>query len=130
MKSYIDQKFSTYPPPEVISWCNKNNCHLEKEGNTYTIVENPKIEEVEVNTYSKFKIWDNTIDIPFNLPDGTLTTVWDAFEQFLIDSRLRVGYEMLNVLEDDNEFFKRFYPKACEAFGQNLVDEILRKSKI
>lgn len=130
MKFYIGQTFEGKYPPEVAWWCNRNNSHIERDGNVYTIVVNPKIEVVEVNTYSKFRIWENTIDIPFNLPDGTLTTVWDAFEQFLIDSRLRVGYEMLNVLEDDNEFFKRFYPKACEAFGQNLVDEILRKSKI
>lgn len=127
---YIGQKFENKYAPEVAIWCNSNNCQLVKEGNIYTIVENPKVEEVEVNTYSKFRIWENTIDIPFNLPDGTLTTVWDAFEQFLIDSRLRVGYEMLNFLEDDNDFFKRFYPKACEAFGQNLVDSILSKSKI
>lgn len=128
--NYIGQKFSIYPPPKVILWCNKNNCHLEKDGNVYIIVENPKIEVVEIHTYSKFRIWENTIEIPFNLPDGTLTTVWDAFEQFLIDSRLRVGYEMLDVLEDDNKFFKLFYPKACEAFGQSLVDSILEKSLI
>lgn len=127
---YIGQKFENKYAPQVAIWCNENNCHLVKEGNTYTIVKNPKIEEVEVNTYSKFRIWENTYNVPFNLPDGTLSTVWDVFEKFLIDSRLRVGYEMLDVLQDDNSFFKTFYPKAVEVFGQSLVDEILSKSKI
>ena len=130
MKFYIGQKFYDSYAPTVAVWCNSNNCHLEKDGNVYTIVENPRIEVVEVNTYSKFKIWENTYNVPFNLPDGTLSTVWDVFENFLIDSRLRVGYEMLDVLQDDNSFFKTFYPKAVEVFGQTLVDEILSKSKI
>ena len=130
MKFYIGQKFYDSYAPQVAVWCNSNNCHLEKDENVYTIVENPIIEVVEVNTYSKFKIWENTYNVPFNLPDGTLSTVWDVFEKFLIDSRLRVGYEMLDVLQDDNSFFKIFYPKAVEVFGQNLVDEILSKSKI
>ena len=64
------------------------------------------------------------------MADGTLSTVWDVFEQFLVDSRLRVGYEMLDVLQDDNSFFQAFYPKACEVFGKELVDSILIKSKI
>lgn len=127
---YIGQKFYDSFPPRVGAWCNSNQCKLKKEGNVYTIVENPIIEEVEVNTYSKFRIWENTYNVPFNLPDGTLSTVWDVFEKFLIDSRLRVGYEMLDVLQDDNSFFKTFYPKAVEVFGQTLVDEILSKSKI
>lgn len=127
---YIGQKFYDSFPPKVGAWCNSNQCKLEKDENVYTIVENPIIEVVEVNTYSKFRIWENTYNVPFNLPDGTLSTVWDVFEKFLIDSRLRVGYEMLDVLQDDNSFFKTFYPKAVEVFGQNLVDEILSKSKI
>lgn len=130
MNYFIGQKFAGKYPPDAAIWCNKNNCHIEIQGEYRVIVENPKIETFDVHTYSKFKIWENTIDIPFNLPDGTLTTVWDAFEQFLIDSRLRVGYEMLDVLEDDNKFFKLFYPKACKAFGQSLVDSILEKSLI
>ena len=130
MKFYIGQKFENKYSPQVAIWCNKNNCHLERNGEVITIVENKKVETIDVHTYSKYKIWENTINIPFNLPDGTLTTVWDAFEQFLIDSRLRVGYEMLDVLEDDNIFFKTFYPKACEVFSKELVDSILEKSLI
>lgn len=130
MEFYIGQKFENKYAPQVAIWCNSNNCHLEKQDNVYTIVENPKFEEVEVNTYSKFRIWENTYNVPWNMADGTLSTVWDVFEKFLVDSRLRVGYEMLDVLQDDNSFFQAFYPKACEVFGKELVDEILRKSKI
>lgn len=128
---YIGQTFIGSYSPQVAVWCNKNNCHLERNGDTLTIVENPPPPEtIEVRTFSKFKIWEKTFQMPYNMPDGTLTTVWDMFEQFLIDSRLRVGYEMLDVLEDDNIFFKTFYPKACEVFSKDLVDSILAYSLI
>lgn len=131
MEYKIGLIFDDSYPPDAAAWCNRNNCHLEKRLNEYVIVENPPPPPtIEVHTYSKFKIWENTFQMPYNLPDGTLTTVWDMFEQFLVDSKLRVGYEMLDVLEDDNKFFQTFYPKACEVFTKELVDTILENSLI
>lgn len=42
MEFYIGQTFDGKYPPEAAIWCNKNNAHIEKNGDVYTIVANPK----------------------------------------------------------------------------------------
>lgn len=41
MEFYIGQTFDRPAPPQAANWCNKNNCHIVKEGKIRTIVENP-----------------------------------------------------------------------------------------
>lgn len=38
---HIGQTFEDKYPPMAACWCNMNNAHIEKDGNIYTIVENP-----------------------------------------------------------------------------------------
>jgi hypothetical protein len=42
MEFYIGKTFEGKYPPEAAIWCNSNNAHIEKTGDVYTIVANPK----------------------------------------------------------------------------------------
>lgn len=82
----------------------------------------------EVRTFSKFSIWVATYQMPLTLPDGTQTTVWSEFENFLNRVGLWIGWLQLVDLVEDNPFFEQFYPQAVEAFGKELVDQVLSAS--
>lgn len=82
----------------------------------------------EVRTFSKFSIWVATHEMPLTLEDGTETTVWAAFEAFLNNAGLWTGWLQLVDLVEDNPFFEAFYPLAVEAFGKELVDQVLAAS--
>lgn len=85
-------------------------------------------ETKEVRTFSKFSIWAATYQMPLTLPDGTQTTVWSEFENFLNRVGLWIGWLQLVDLVEDNPFFEQFYPQAVEAFGKELVDQVLSAS--
>jgi hypothetical protein len=129
MNFYIGKTFEGTYPPEAAVWCNNNNAHIEAMDGVYTIVENPPPPETkEVRTFSKFSIWVATHEMPLTLEDGTETTVWAAFEKFLNDAGLWTGWLQLVDLVEDNPFFEAFYPQAVEAFGKELVDQVLSAS--
>lgn len=96
------------------------------EGWSETRPEPPEMKEIHV--YSKFYIWVATREMPLTLDDGTETTVWNAFEAFLVKAQLLAGWNQLVDLVEDNPFFEQFYPVACDTFGKELVDSILEKS--
>lgn len=139
MDFYIGQIFNGEYPPEAAVWCNENGvAHIEettKEGaeqREFTIVENPPPPETKtVRTFSKFSIWVATQEMPLTLPDGTSTNVWAEFEKFMRNTKLEKGetlysgWKNLNDLVEDNPFFEEFYPLAVEAFGKELVDQVL-----
>jgi hypothetical protein len=87
-----------------------------------------KPETKTVRTFSKFSIWVATHEMPLTLEDGTETTVWAAFEAFLNNAGLWTGWLQLVDLVEDNPFFEAFYPQAVEAFGKELVDQVLSAS--
>jgi hypothetical protein len=92
-------------------------------------VENPPLPETKtIRTFSKFKIWVATRELPIMKEDGTETTVWAAFEDFLLNAGLWTGWLQLVDLVEDNPFFEAFYPQAVEAFGKDLVDGVLAAS--
>jgi hypothetical protein len=127
MEFYIGQKFLGVYPPEAAVWCNQNNAHIEKVNGIKTIVENaPAPETKTVRTFSKFSIWVATRNLP--VAEGSETTVWDAFEDFLHQQNLWAGWNQLVDLVEDNPFFEEFYPQAVEAFGKDLVDQVLAVS--
>lgn len=129
MEFYIGQTFEGKYPPEAAAWCNGNNAHIEAGDGTYTIVENPPPPETKtVRTFSKFQIWVATRELPMVKEDGTQTTVWAAFEDFLLNAGLWTGWLQLVDLVEDNPFFEQFYPLAVEAFGKDLVDQVLAAS--
>lgn len=88
----------------------------------------PPPETKTVRTFSKFQIWVATRELPIMKGDGTQTTVWAAFEDFLLNAGLWTGWLQLVDLEEDNPFFEAFYPQAVEAFGKELVDQVLAAS--
>jgi hypothetical protein len=129
MEFYIGQYFTGMYPPEAAAWCNKHNAHIEKVNGVRTIVENPPPPKTKtVRTFSKFSIWAATYQMPLTLPDGTQTTVWSEFENFLNRVGLWIGWLQLVDLVEDNPFFEAFYPQAVEAFGKELVDQVLSAS--
>lgn len=129
MEFYIGQIFDGTYPPEAAVWCNANNAHIEAGEGVYTIVENPPPPEMKtVRTFSKFQIWAATRELPIMKGDGTQTTVWAAFEDFLLNAGLWTGWLQLVDLVEDNPFFEAFYPQAVEAFGKELVDQVLAAS--
>lgn len=92
----------------------------------FEIAENPPPPEMRtVRTFSKFSIWVATYQMPLTLEDGTQTTVWAAFEKFLNNAGLWTGWLQLVDLVEDNPFFEAFYPQAVDAFGKELVDQVL-----
>ena len=96
------------------------------EGWSETRPEPPETKTIK--TYSKFYIWVATREMPLTLEDGTETTVWNAFEAFLVKSQLLAGWNQLVDLVEDNPFFEQFYPAACEVFTKELVDKVLDAS--
>jgi hypothetical protein len=88
----------------------------------------PPPETKTVRTFSKFQIWVATRELPIMKEDGTETTVWAAFEDFLLNAGLWTGWLQLVDLVEDNPFFEQFYPLAAEAFGKDLVDGVLAAS--
>lgn len=135
MDFYVGQIFEEQYPPEAAVWCDNNNAHIEAGDGGYTIVENPPPPETKtIRTFSKFKIWVVTQNIPMTLPDGTASSVWTAFESFLKNEKmpngdtLYSGWVNLNDLVEDNPFFEQFYPLAVEQFGKELVDGVLAAS--
>lgn len=121
----IGQEFGTVYPIAAANWCNANNAHIEeRSGGGYVIVANPEPPKMKtVRTFSKFGIWVATRNLP--IEDGSDVMVWEAFEQFLHDQNLWAGWNQLVDLVEDNPFFEEFYPLAVEAFGQELVDQVL-----
>lgn len=127
MRFYIGQSFTGMYPPEAAAWCNANNAHIEKINGVRTIVENPPPPEMKkVRTFSKFSIWVATRSLP--VKEGAELTVWQAFENFLHEQNLWAGWNQLVDLVEDNPFFEEFYPQAVEAFGKELVDQVLSAS--
>jgi hypothetical protein len=125
---YIGQVFGEEYPPEAAVWCNENGAHIEAgEDGVYTIIVNPPPPETRtVRTFSKFGIWVATRNLP--VAEGSEVMVWDAFESFLHDQKLWSGWHQLVDLVEDNPFFEQFYPLAVEAFGKELVDNVLGMS--
>ena len=129
MEFFIGQTFEGEYPPEAAVWCNANNAHIEAGDGIYSIVENPAPPETKtVRTFSKFQIWVATRELPIMKEDGYQTTVWAAFEDFLLNAGLWTGWLQLVDLVEDNPFFEQFYPQAVEAFGKELVDGVLAAS--
>lgn len=127
MDFYIGQTFTGMCPPEAAAWCNANNAHIEKVNGVRTIVENPPPPETKtVRTFSKFSIWVATRSLP--IEEGSEVMVWEAFENFLHEQNLWAGWNQLVDLVEDNPFFEEFYPMAVEAFGKELVDQVLAAS--
>lgn len=100
------------------------------DGHWYLAGKAPKQPETRtIRTFSKFAIWG----IIGNISHGE-GSLWDAFEAFLESSKLdtgtslKSGWDNLDELVEDNEFYQQFYPKACEVFGKELVDGILEKA--
>ena len=107
------------------------------DGNWYLAGKVPAPPETKtVRTFSKFAIWVATQEIPLTLPDGTSSNVWTEFEKFMRNTKLEKGetlysgWENLNDLVEDNPFFEQFYPRAVEAFGKELVDNVLTNSVV
>lgn len=86
----------------------------------------PPPETKTVRTFSKFSIWVATRSLP--VKEGAELTVWQAFENFLHEQGLWSGWNQLVDLVEDNPFFAEFYPQAVEAFGKELVDQVLSAS--
>lgn len=108
---------------------------VQKTVRIFKIVENPPPPKKKmVRTFSKFNIWVATQNIPMTLPDGTASSVWTAFESFLKNEKMKngdtlySGWMNLNDLVEDNPFFEQFYPMAVDAFGKELVDNVLAAS--
>jgi hypothetical protein len=102
---------------------------VKKTVRVFKIVENPPPPETKtVRTFSKFQIWVATREMPMMKDDGTQTSVWAAFEDFLLNAGLWTGWLQLVDLVEDNPFFEAFYPQAVEAFGKELVDQVLESS--
>lgn len=129
MDFYIGQIFEGTYPPEAAVWCNGNNASIEASDGVYTIVEKPLPPETKtIRTFSKFQIWVATREMPIMKEDGSQTTVWAAFEDFLLNAGLWTGWLQLVDLVEDNPFFEQFYPLAVESFGKELVDNVLAVS--
>lgn len=129
MEFYIGQKFDRPAPPEAAAWCNEHNCHIVKEGNIRTIVENPPPPATKVvRTFAKDAIWVATKDMVIDETTGL--TAWEAFKTFLLDSGLEEGWAMQAYLLEENPFFQEFYPKAVAVFGSELVDSVLDASVV
>lgn len=88
----------------------------------------PPPETKTIRTFSKFQIWVATRELPIMKEDGSQTTVWAAFEDFLLNAGLWTGWLQLVDLVEDNPFFEQFYPLAVETFGKELVDNVLAVS--
>lgn len=129
MEFYIGQVFECKYPPQAAVWCNRNNAHIEKQGNIYIIVENSAPPETKtVRTFAKDAIWVATKDMV--LDETTGITAWEAFKTFLLDSGLWEGWSMQAYLLEENPFFAEFYPGAVALFGSELVDKVLDASVI
>jgi hypothetical protein len=97
------------------------------DGNWYLTGKAPAPPEMRtVRTFSKFGIWVATRNLP--IAEGSEVMVWDAFEKFLHEQNLWAGWNQLIDLVEDNPFFEQFYPIAVEAFGKELVDNVLEMS--
>jgi hypothetical protein len=125
--------YQTYA--KAAEWANNNNAEIVEYDDFYLVEEVPPPPPTKtVRTFSKFSIWVATQNIPMTLPDGTASSVWTAFESFLKNEKmpngdtLYSGWMNLNDLVEDNQFFKDFYPLAVEAFGKELVDQVLAAS--
>lgn len=126
---YIGQTFKGMYPPEAAAWCNKNNAHIEKVDGVRTIVENPAPPQTKaVRIFSKYRLWDVTSSMPFTLPDGTETTVWEAFKGFIKAAGKEDGYAAMNEIAEDNEYFLQLHPLAVESFGEDVVARVLEAS--
>jgi hypothetical protein len=129
MDFYIGQTFEGKYPPQAAVWCNRNNAHIEKQGNIYIIAANPAPPETKtVRTFAKDAIWVATKDMV--LDEATGITAWEAFKTFLLDSGLWEGWSMQAYLLEENPFFAEFYPGAVALFGSELVDKVLDASVI
>lgn len=105
----------------------RNGNIIQPDENGYPVaIEPPKPETKTVRTFSKFSIWVATRNLP--VADGSDVMVWDAFEKFLHDQNLWAGWNQLVDLVEDNPFFEEFYPLAVDAFGKELVDQVLAAS--
>lgn len=135
MEFYIGQVFDGEYPPEAAEWCNGNNALIEettKEGaeqRTFVIAEIPPEPPTEtVRIFSKYKLCDTTSQIPFTLADGTQTTVWEAFKNFLSSAGKKDLWDNIVEVAEDNPHFVQAIPFAVEVFGQDLVNRILDAS--
>ena len=129
MEFYIGQTFDKPAPTAAIEWCNGHNCRIVKDGNIRTIVEIPAPPETkQVRIFSKYRLWDITSTLPFTLPDGTETTVWEAFKSFIQSSGKADGYAAIVEIAEDNEYFLQLRPLAAEAFGEDVVARVLEAS--
>lgn len=83
---------------------------------------------VTVRIFSKYKLCDTTSQIPFTLADGTQTTVWEAFKNFLASTGKKDLWDNITEVAEDNPHFVQAIPVAVEIFGQDLVNKILNAS--
>lgn len=117
-------------------WSNEFNCVYQGDMQPGDRVATP--EEIEkhltppevkaVRIFSKYRLWDVTSSMPFTLPDGTETTVWEAFKSFIKAAGKEDGYAAMNEIAEDNEYFLQLHPLAVESFGEDVVARVLEAS--
>lgn len=134
MEFYIGQVFEGEYPPEAAVWCNEGNGIIEEietvDGvRRFQIMELPPPPETKtVRIFSKYKLCDATIDMPFTLADGTETTVWQAFKSFITAAGKKDLWDNIIEVAEDNKHFQEAIPVAVANFGEELVEQVLAAS--
>lgn len=82
-------------------------------------------ETVQVRIFSKYKLCEAALAIPFTLADGSTTTVWEAFKSFITAAGKKDLWDNINEVAEDNRHFVEALPIAVENFGAELVEQIL-----
>lgn len=134
MDFYIGQEFNGYPPPQAIDWINENNCKLEKNGNIYTIVENPKYvpTKAELTTFVSEEA-DKVSSGGFTIVQGEERYLFKTTTENI--TRCNSVLAMFQVLPEDTiipwEVWQSDTPtmlsvnaeqfKACFAFGSQMI---------
>ena len=96
------------------------------DGNWYLPGFAPAAPETKtVRIFSKYKLCEAALSIPFTLADGTETTVWEAFKSFITAAGKKDLWDNINEVAEDNCHFVEALPIAVENFGAELVEQIL-----
>lgn len=82
-------------------------------------------EKKEVRIFSKYKLCDATLGLPFTAADGTETTVWAAFQNFLEASGKKPLWDNIVEVSESNPHFQEAIPIAIANFGEELVNKVL-----
>lgn len=78
-----------------------------------------------VRIFSKYKLCESAMGVPFTLADGGTTTVWEAFKSFIAAAGKKDLWDNILEVAEDNRHFCEALPIAVENFGADLVEQIL-----